>query len=487
MNIKSGPCKVSLRIFYISLGIFLLSLLIVYSSSNESNEFFPSLREILRLFFHWIILPICFLLSVIGGSLAATAMRRVQNKRSIIGLLLNTFMVLAYCGYLWAYHSDYIYLVFEMNSRERMSHAVSHNKLWLVKWELMRGADVNAKYDHDETLLMYSVRHHNQKMMELVLDYDPDVNVYCDIQGNVQTPLLNIAGVAVSFSSVTSTQKIQRSMTLRRFKTQDPDRQKRTAAMLALSSESPDASGRKDWQPLKAARLLLKHGADPDLRLKNSDRKRGHVDVTAVSLAYENGKSDLVDLLLAHGADVNVRTMYQEQTLLHAAVENRDTEMVQRLVGLGAELNVKDQDNVNGSKSPLHAAVALEDIGSVKILVEHGAHVNAMFSEGIGGCTPLHLAVMTGNLELVQFLLDHHADVNAKAVSGKTPLHLAVDFSEGKTEIVKLLMVSSASPDVGAVFVDIDGKTESYTPLSLARKRHYTAVSELLLSYDAVN
>ena len=505
MDIKSKPYKTSIKFFYISLAIFLLSLLVVYTSSNESGEWAPSLRDIIRLFFHWFILPVCFLLSVIGCSLAAAAMGRVQYKHFILGFSLNLCMILAYGGYLWAYHSGFIYHTFEMNPRNRMKYAMAHNKLWLVRWELMKGADVNAKYDYYETLLMYSVRNRNRKLMELVLDYHPDVNVYCDIQGKSLTPLHCIAGVEEdilpnifgggdfigggrkNLSSEVLAKRMHRRMALHRLRNQDSE-ERRGAGVMALAPQKQPAQSTQDWDSLQAARLLLEHGAVPDLRLINTDKKSTCIDITALSLAYDNGKSDLVDLLLNCGADVNVKIKYREQTLLHAAVERSDVEMVKRLISLGAKLDIKDNDTLDGPKSPLQMAVVFEDIECAKVLIENGADVNILFSEGIGGNAPLHLAVMTGNIDMVQLLLDHYADVNSKEVEGgKTPLHLAVDFSKGKADIVKLLMEHGANPDVSAVFSDRKGEEENHTPLSLARKRQYFAVADFLLSYEAKN
>ncbi len=508
MNIKSKSWKTSLKFFYVSLAIFLLFLLVVYSSSNKTSEFFPSMRAIAYFFFLWIILPICFLLSVIGCSLAAEAISRIQYKHFIIGFSLNVCMILAYCGYLWAYHSDFIYHTFEMNPRARMQYAVDHNKLWMVKWELMKGADVNREYWYHETLLMYAVRNHKKELLDIVLNYHPGVNTYCDIQNISLTPLHCVAGAERNFSSNTLggivfggggkknlsseiiTKRTHRRMVLRRFKNQTSEERRRGAGIIALSSqkEQIEPSANKDWDPLEAAELLLEHGADPDLRLKSSDRKRSYKDITAVSLAYDNGKSDIVDLLLSHGADVNIKTTYQEQTLLHAAVEQGDVEIVKRLIVLGAKLDVKDNDMLNGPKSPLQMAVAFEDIECTKALIENGANVNIMFSEGIGGNTPLHLAVMAGNMDMIQLLLNNDADVNAKTINGKTPLHLAVDFSKGETEIVKLLLGNGADPNVSADFSNIRrSETENHTPVSLARKRKYSAIADLLLSYDTEN
>jgi ankyrin repeat protein len=500
MNQTSKRYKIALIFFYISLAFFVLSLVVVYSSSNESGEFVPSMRSITRFFFHWIILPICFLLSIVGCSLAAAAKGRIQHKRFILAFLLNLSMILSYGGYLWAYHSGFIYHTFEMNPRARMEYAVDQNKLWMVKWELMRGANVDRKYWYNETLLIRAVRDQNKKLLHIVLHYHPDVNKYGELPGVSLTPLHCVTGVESDFSSniirgialgkknknnLSSEVLTKRIGTLHQLRNQTPNDSRGAGIMALAPQKQQPAPASKDWDLLEAARLLMEHGASPDLRLKSLDPKQSYNDITALSLAYDNSKSDLVDLLLSHGADVNVKIRYQEQTLLHAAVDQGDVEMIKRLVALGAELDAKDKDTLNGPKSPLQMAVAFEEIECARVLIENGANVNLMFSEGIGGNSPLHLAAMTGNMKIVQLLLNHGADVNATEINGKTPLHLAVDFSRDKTEIVELLLEHSADPDVIAVFSDRRGETENHTPLSLAQKKQYSAVADVLSSYSA--
>jgi hypothetical protein len=62
-----------------------------------------------------------------------------------------------------------------------------------------------------------------------------------------------------------------------------------------------------------------------------------------------------------------------------------------------------------------------------------------------GEVTPLHVAVANQNLQLAQLLLGHGADVNARDGTGRTPLHYAVNRRD--LELIRLLLDAKADPD----------------------------------------
>ncbi|OXU30442.1 hypothetical protein TSAR_011978 [Trichomalopsis sarcophagae] len=80
------------------------------------------------------------------------------------------------------------------------------------------------------------------------------------------------------------------------------------------------------------------------------------------------------------------------------------------------DVHIKDG---NGN-SPLHFAVASNDIDIIQLLLNTGAMVNDSRMDGL---TPLHIAIVSGKEENVKLLLNHNARLDIKDLFGKTPLH----------------------------------------------------------------
>lgn len=115
-------------------------------------------------------------------------------------------------------------------------------------------------------------------------------------------------------------------------------------------------------------------------------------------------------------------------TPLHRAARYGDKESVELLIANGAEVNVKENSL---GYTPLGWA-RLNDVA--EILIAKGADVNAKDKQG---GTPLLRAASQGFKERVELLIANGAGVNAKDNRGRTPLWYARDG--GHTEIVELL------------------------------------------------
>jgi len=107
-----------------------------------------------------------------------------------------------------------------------------------------------------------------------------------------------------------------------------------------------------------------------------------------------------VQMLLDRGADVNSSSNRLSYTPLHWAVVARRKDVVELLLARGAKVNVRGSEDF----TPLHLAAMNGDVEIAKLLVEKGADVNAPMRDT--GWTPLWFAAegRNRNEELVKLL-----------------------------------------------------------------------------------
>jgi ankyrin repeat protein len=165
--------------------------------------------------------------------------------------------------------------------------------------------------------------------------------------------------------------------------------------------------------------------------------------------ALENGHMQIAELLLQHGANVDMRGVdfrgwreWQEQTPLHNAIGWSNDSMataVEFLLKHGADVNARQKD----LSTPLHLATARGYFDVAQMLLKHGADVNSTQQNNLS--TPLHLAAARGDFDVAQMLLQCGADVNPKNSSSDTPLQL-VSF---RPNLVLLLLEHGAEVNSG--------------------------------------
>lgn len=229
----------------------------------------------------------------------------------------------------------------------------------------------------------------------------------------------------------------------------------------------------------EAARLLLQRGADPNA----FDKNKGS---TALTAAAFKGQSEVVKLLLEHGAnaDAALRDGTRRTPLYVVAGADADEdlaiEVAKLLLDKGADINVRAVDwNSTEGWTPLLAAIKNERWKLVHFLVERGADVNAQsvaagqYEEEMGfGLTPLMHAAKVNTPELSMFLLDKGASIETRTVTGRTALFFAAQG--GLVPLVEALLARGANAN--------DTDKDGWTPLMYAST---LGVSEALLRKGA--
>lgn len=149
--------------------------------------------------------------------------------------------------------------------------------------------------------------------------------------------------------------------------------------------------------------------------------EKNALGVCALHIAVEQGLQDIVQLLLEHDADPNIRNTHQEIKVNKISFEEipskpiaLTTDLLHALRGLG-------------NRTPLHIAVKNGSVEIAALLIKYGAAVNTPDS---GGCTPLHWAAMSGQTALIKLLLENAAEVDSQDIADSTPLHEAIRHNQ---------------------------------------------------------
>jgi ankyrin repeat protein len=165
---------------------------------------------------------------------------------------------------------------------------------------------------------------------------------------------------------------------------------------------------------------LIEHGAEPDLFSAAAtgntsglealllERPRSIDDHspdgwTALALAAHFNQVDAARLLLEHGADLQLRSRNSNRnTALHAALAGRGLETARLLLEHGADVNAADA----AGWTPLHLAV---DSGSTELVLLVLGERPFVDPENKDGLTPIALARRGGHGAVVALLQPHSA------------------------------------------------------------------------------
>ena len=200
---------------------------------------------------------------------------------------------------------------------------------------------------------------------------------------------------------------------------------------------------------LEAARGLL----DQD---SNLFHVKSELAPSLVLLAMYYGQPEMADLLIERGAVLDIfdaaacgrleiveKLVTEEPGRANAIAMDGyqplglacffgHLEVAEFLLENGAKVNSPSHNRMR--VMPLHSSVARQDLAISRMLLEHGADVNAAQADD---AAPMHEAAGNGQLEMAQLLLKFGADVNQKMSDGVTPL--AVAEKAGHSEMTEFL------------------------------------------------
>ncbi|BES92174.1 multiple ankyrin repeats single kh domain [Nesidiocoris tenuis] len=221
----------------------------------------------------------------------------------------------------------------------------------------------------------------------------------------------------------------------------DPETQARLEALLEAAGIGKLASG--DGKQLADPEVLRRltssvscalDEAAAALTRMRSENPRPQPERSLVE-ACTDGDVGTVRKLLTEGRSVH-ETTDEGESLLSLACSAGYYELAQVLLAMHA--NVEDR-GIKGDCTPLMEAASSGYVDIVRLLIHHGADVNAQSSSGN---TPLMYACAGGHVEAVRVLLDAGANVEDHNENGHTPLMEAA--SAGHVPVAEILLARGA-------------------------------------------
>ncbi|KAK5165802.1 uncharacterized protein LTR77_008725 [Saxophila tyrrhenica] len=171
--------------------------------------------------------------------------------------------------------------------------------------------------------------------------------------------------------------------------------------------------------------LYLRYGAEPDTIMGNGN-------TAFIQAITKTVPINLLELMLVYNADANCKNGRGE-TALFKAINAERLDLVELLINHGANVNLP------GPKHMLWPAVHQTSI--LGLLLEKGADLSK--APGV-----LELATSINSLPAVRILLDHNVDLGAKKDGIFTPLCTAI--RDNHENLVEILLAAGADPNLKA-------------------------------------
>ncbi|XP_028260082.1 ankyrin repeat domain-containing protein 24 [Parambassis ranga] len=170
-------------------------------------------------------------------------------------------------------------------------------------------------------------------------------------------------------------------------------------------------------EPDKVSALIVKKGLCPT--------KLDAEGKSAFHLCASRGRLDCLEVIISHGADINVPDG-AGFSALHLAAKNGQSECLKRL--LQERLAVDCTDSIG--RTSLHHAAVSGCLSCTEILWDFKANLDIQDSDG---ATPLILAAQMSRVELCAFLLGRGANANIQDNQGRSALMLACESDSFET------------------------------------------------------
>ena len=379
----------------------------------------------------------------------------------------------------------------------------------------------------DSPAVVFAASMVNRPLVEVLLDAGADINAKSCWWAGETTALQHAAGAMLGYNKELAEYLIERGATIDAHSAAGLGMVETLEALIRENPDVVNAPGCDSMSPLhfaatpRIAELLLKHGADINLRDRDhwgtaaqwTMRRRPEV---CRYLLDQGAEADVV-LFCAMGYVEQARAEFQknpellnlrinirspegyiipssesskvkdDQTevvpgghvyvyqvgptmpLLEIALQSKQPAIVDLLIDLGYEINLRDWYVLVGQGSKRFDAL-------VKGFLAKGRDINALQKHRRGMWTPLHWVAQRGLTDGIACLLANGAAPNVTDDKGQTPLHFIAQKGVGKNQ-AELLIEHGA---------DVNARDDAgHTPLDYAKKAKRKSVANFLTKLGA--
>jgi uncharacterized protein len=318
--------------------------------------------------------------------------------------------------------------------------ASSKKHIDMVIHLLKAGANVQAVDSKGQTALVAAVHQNSIPIVQLLLNHGADLNAK------------NTAGQNILFCAVFKGHMFMMELLVKRGLSITAVAFDGTTLLMVAACEGHKA----------AAEWLIQRGL-----AVNAADSAGYTALHITCASSVRDDPDMIDLLLASGADVN-QYANEGTTALELAAYHGNIKCARALIDAGADVNHANNIGVTS----LMRAVVGQHSPIMQLLFDHGAKAVMNSVTDIQGAINGTALMMCTIVDTVQVLLAAGADAHATNDVGDTCLHTAVRH---ECPVPMICLLIRAGVHLHAV--NTDGKTA----VDIAHDRGYTLIEQLLL------
>ncbi len=290
--------------------------------------------------------------------------------------------------------------------------AISNQQVSTIEALVKGGADVNAGSKSGFTPLMFAAQKGDADISRILIKAGAKVN---EAQPRSGLTALMVASAMVHSKAVDALLEAEADANLA-----DSNGYAALHKVVRDSDYGIDPNRKNDVVAI--VKSLLKHGANPNLRIQQ-DKEKAADEIKRGANAFYGRRTALTVTEIALSGATPV--------VLAAEVNNLDA--IKALVEAGADPNIGTDSgttalmmasgagtDVQRAREPEERAVVVQ---TARYLVEHGADVN---KPGQFGWTALHAAAYQGLNDEIEFLVKNGANIDQKDEFGQTPLSISM-------------------------------------------------------------